>query len=117
MNLSRISNTLLLLSDKNCIRPLFKEHVECQGIALYTPLRSNMKDSRPNSFVRRAACARRLVEPVTGQLCERSEIKCNRACNMWHLVSRLCRKGAVYCCVFFLIVHSADLACTWMGLV
>ena len=52
------------LPDKGFIRPILKEDLASQGIDLHTPLRSNMKHSRPRSFTRWAAGARRLVETV-----------------------------------------------------
>lgn len=94
MDLSAIQG--MLLGDKGFIRPILKEDLARQGIDLHTPLRSNMKDSRPHSFMHRAARARRLVETVIGQLCERFEIERNRARDLWHLVSRLYRKVAAH---------------------
>ena len=99
MDLSAIKG--MLLGDKGFIRPILKEDLAHQGIELHTPLRSNMQDSRPRGFMRRAARARRLVETVIGQLCERFEIEHNRARDLWHLVSRLYRKVAAHTiCVF-----------------
>ena len=94
MDLSAIQG--MLLGDKGFIRPILKEDLARQGIDLHTPLRSNMKASRPHSFMRRAARARRLVETVIGHLCERFEIERNRARDLWHLVSRLYRKVAAH---------------------
>ena len=94
MDLSAIQG--MLLGDKGFIRPILKEDLARQGIDLHTPLRSNMKDSRPHSFMRRAARTRPLVETVIGQLCERFEIERNRARDLWHLVSRLYRKVAAH---------------------
>ena len=94
MDLSAIQGTPL--GDKGFIRPILKEDLARQGIDLHTPLRSNMKDSRPHSFMRRAARARPLVETVIGQLCERFEIERNCARHLWHLISRLYRKVAAH---------------------
>ena len=94
MDLSAIEGTLL--GDKGFIRPILKEDLARHGIELHTPLRSNMKDSRPRSFTRWATGARRLVETVIGRLCERFEIERNRARDLWHLVSRLYRKVAAH---------------------
>lgn len=94
MDLSAIQG--MLLGDKGFMRPILKEDLASQGIELHTPLRSNMLESRPRSFMRRAARARRLVETVIGQLCERFEIERNRARDLWHLVSRLYRKIAAH---------------------
>lgn len=86
----------MVLGDKGFMRPILKEDLASQGIELHTPLRSNMQDSCPRSFMRRAARARHLVETVIGQLCERFEIERNRAHDLWHLVSRLYRKVAAH---------------------
>jgi hypothetical protein len=94
MDLSAIQG--MLLGDKGFIRPILKEDLVRQGIDLHTPLRSNMKENRPRGFMRQAAHARRLVETVIGQLCERFEIERNRARDLWHLVSRLYRKVAAH---------------------
>ena len=95
MDLSGVKG--MLLGDKGFIRPMLKEGLARQGIDLVTrPLRSNMQDSHPRSFTRWAQGARRLVETVIGQLCERFQIENNRACDLWHLVSRLYRKVAAH---------------------
>ena len=60
MDLSAIQG--MLLGDTTFIRTTLKEDLARQGIDLQMPLRSNMKESRPSGFLRRAARARRLVE-------------------------------------------------------
>ena len=60
MDLSAIQG--MLLGDKGFIRTTLKEDLARQGIDLQMPLRSNMKESRPSGFLRRAARARRLVK-------------------------------------------------------
>ena len=72
MDLSAIEG--MLLGGKGFIRPILMEDLARQCIDLCTPLRSNMKDSCPRGFMRRATRARRLVETVIGQLYERFEI-------------------------------------------
>ncbi len=67
MDLSPIQG--MLLGDKGFISPTLKEDLASQGIELHTPLRSNMKETRPSGFMRQASRARRLVETVIGQLC------------------------------------------------
>ena len=115
MDLSAIQG--MLLGDKGFICPILKEDLARQGIDLHTPLRSNMKDSRPHSFMRRAARARRLVETVISQLCERFEIERNRARDLWHLDSRLYRKVAAHTLCIWLNrqLGRPGLACTLMA--
>jgi len=82
----------LLLGDKGFIRPILKQDLANIGIELQTALRSNMKDSRPKSFVKRLMRKRRLVETVIGQLAEQFEIEKTKARDLWHLTNRITRK-------------------------
>jgi hypothetical protein len=56
----------LLIGDKGYIRSSLEEELAAQGIDLQTPLRNNMTDTRPASFVQQLLSARRLVETVCG---------------------------------------------------
>lgn len=82
----------LLIGDKGFIRPLLKQELVDQDIDLQTPLRKNMKDDRPKSFVKQLMKVRRLVETVIGQLTERFNIEKVRARDCWHLANRFIRK-------------------------
>jgi len=82
----------LLIGDKGFIRPILKQDLAKIGIDLQTPLRKNMKDSRPKSFVKQLMSKRRLVETVIGQLTERFEIEKTKARDLWHLTNRMTRK-------------------------
>ena len=82
----------LLLGDKGYIRPQFKEDCQALGIDLQTPLKKNMKDKRPKSFVKLIMRIRRRIETVIGQLAERFEIEKCRCRDMWHMTSRIIRK-------------------------
>ena len=68
---------------------------------LQTPLRSNMKDSRPKYFVKRLMTIRRNVETVIGQLSERFSIQSIRAKDLWHLTAKLARKILAHTLCFF----------------
>jgi hypothetical protein len=81
-----------LLGDKGFIRPSLKEELCLNGLHLQTPVRGNMKESRPVSFLRWMTSTRRLVETVIGQLAERFHIEKIRARNLWHQISRFWRK-------------------------
>mgnify|MGYP000073020807 CR=1 FL=1 len=61
-------------------------------MTLHTPLRTNMKDSRPASQVKALNNRRRLIETVIGQLTKRFHIEQVRARNLWHLTVRIERK-------------------------
>lgn len=82
----------LLLGDKGYIRPELQEQLKRQGLHLETPLRDNMKDDRPKSFVKWMMGSRRLVETVIGQLTERFHIEKVRTRDLWHQFSRFWRK-------------------------
>lgn len=82
----------LLIGDKGFIRPILKQDLAKIGIDLQTPLRKNMRDSRPKSFVKLLMSKRRLVETVIGQLTERFEIEKTKARDLWHLTNRMTRK-------------------------
>jgi hypothetical protein len=84
--------TGLLVGDKGYIRPVLKEDLAKQGLDLETPLRKNMKDTRPKALVKHFVTIRRLVETVIGQLTERFHIEKVRARDTWHLTNRFMRK-------------------------
>jgi hypothetical protein len=59
---------------------------------LETPLRDNMHDERPKSFLKWLISTRRLIETVIGQLSERFHIEKIRVRDLWHQASRFWRK-------------------------
>ena len=79
-----------LLGDKGYIgkKNEFLEY----GIDLQTPLRANMKDTRPSWAIKTINNTRRKIETVIGQLSERFNIEKIRARDLWHLTSRIWRK-------------------------
>jgi hypothetical protein len=82
----------LLEGDKGFIRPILAEDLHNDGLNLQTPLRKNMKDSRPKAYVKELMRDRRLVETVIGQLTEQFTIQKLRARDKWHLTVRITRK-------------------------
>ena len=82
----------LMLGDKGFMRPELKNELKEQGIHLQTPLRDNMTDERPKSFLKWMMGTRRLIETVIGQLTERFHIEKVRARDTWHQFSRFWRK-------------------------
>jgi hypothetical protein len=109
----------LLIGDKGFIRPLLKEELAQQRIDLQTPLRKNMKDKRPKTFVHQLMKTRRLVETVISQLTERFHIEKVRARDCFHLSNRFIRKILAHTLGTFLnrilghpILHFDDLVLT-----
>lgn len=82
----------LLLGDKGFIRPSLKQKLSARGLLLQTPLRENMEETRPKTFLGWMKSTRRLIETVIGQLSERFQIEKVRARDMWHQASRFWRK-------------------------
>jgi len=82
----------LLLGDKGFIRPSLHEGLAKQGLNLQTPLRENMEEKRPCTFLKWMKGKRRLVETVIGQLAERFHLEKVRARDLWHQTSRFWRK-------------------------
>jgi len=82
----------LLFGDKGYIRPELQSLLKINGLYLQTPLRDNMKDDRPKSFLKWIVGSRRLIETVIGQLTERFKIEKVRARDLWHQFSRFWRK-------------------------
>jgi len=107
----------LLEGDKGFIRPILKEDLaNCNQLNLQTPLRRNMNDSRPKTYVKELMRDRRLVETVIGQLTEQFNIQKLRARDRWHLTVRITRKILSHTMAVFLNVtagrsplHIADL--------
>ncbi|MGA8165381.1 MAG: transposase, partial [Waddliaceae bacterium] len=57
--------------DKGFIRPILKQELTEHGTYLETPLRDNMSDERPKSFIKWLTSTRRLIETV-GELCNKA---------------------------------------------
>jgi len=81
-----------VIADKGLIRPELTQSLENQGLRLHTPLRRNMNDSRPMTFVFQIMNIRRKVETVIGQLVERFKIQEIKAQDSWHLLAKVGRK-------------------------
>jgi Transposase DDE domain len=91
----------LLLGDKGFIRPELQNDLKAQSVYLQTPLRDNMTEERPKSFLKWLMGTRRLIETVIGQLTERFHIEKVRARDTWHQCSRFWRK---------LLAHTASIS-------
>ena len=81
-----------VIADKGLIRPELTEILASLGLNLQTPLKNNMKDSRPKGYVRNIMNKRRLIETVIGQLVDRFQIQAMRAKDLFHLSVKASRK-------------------------
>lgn len=93
----------ILIADKGLIRPELKSKLAERGLNLQTPLRSNMKDSRPKKLVAKMMNIRRNIETVNSQLVERFNIQAIRAKDLWHLTSKILRKILAHSFAFMLV--------------
>ncbi|MBE8166822.1 MAG: hypothetical protein HAW66_00440 [Shewanella sp.] len=82
----------LVIGDKCLIQPMFKEDFLKGSIKLETPLRRNMKDSRPRNDVYFLMNVRRRIETTIGQLVQYFDIEKINCRDLWHLTSRMSRK-------------------------
>ncbi len=71
---------------------MFKEDFLKGSIKLETPLRRNMKDSRPRNDVYFLMNVRRRIETTIGQLVQYFDIEKINCRDLWHLTSRMSRK-------------------------
>ena len=90
-----------LIADKGLIRPELTEELASHNLQLHTPLRSNMKDSRPKGFVYQIMNVRRRIETVIGQLAERFKIQSMRVKDLRHLSVKVGRKILAHTVAFF----------------
>jgi IS5 family transposase len=83
----------MLIADKGLIGAEYRDELrEFAKIDLQTAVRSNMKETRSEKFVKWLVSTRRLVETVIGQLTERFHIEKVRARKLWYLTNRITRK-------------------------
>jgi transposase len=100
-NLAESDSTVI--ADKGLLgAPLKQRLKEDKNVDLQTPLRKNMKDNRPKSFVNQIMNTRRKIETVIGQLVERFKIQSVRAKNSWRLLSKIRRKLCSHTIAFFI---------------
>ena len=83
----------MLIADKGLIGADYQNELrQFAQIDLHTAVRSNMKETRSEKFVKWLKSTRRLVETVIGQLTERFNIEKVRARKVWYLTNRIARK-------------------------
>ncbi len=92
----------MVIADKGLIGVDYRNELrQFTQIDLQTAVRSNMKETRSEKFVKWLKSKRRLVETVIGQLTERFNIEKVRARKLWYLTNRIARKVLAHTvCVF-----------------
>lgn len=90
----------LLIGDKGYLSQPLQIALAQQHLHLQTPLRHNMRETRPLVVLRQFQTLRRLVETVNAQLTERFGLERIRTRDLWHLTSRVNRKILAHtlCC-------------------
>lgn len=90
----------LLVGDKGYLSQPLQAALAQVHLDLQTPLRHNMRETRPRQVVRQLQTVRRLIETVNAQLSERFHFERIRARDLWHLTSRVNRKILAHtlCC-------------------
>lgn len=102
------SVTGLVIGDKGYLSTSLQQELLTRNILLETPLRSNMTDPRPPTFVKLLIRTRRLIETVIGQLVSRFSIEKVWARDLWHLTSRLNRKLLAHTVCLWLNRHAPE---------
>ena len=93
----------IVIADKGLIRPELTATLAAHDLNLQTPLRSNMKDSRPKALVCTLMNVRRKIETVIGQLVKRFTIQSIRTKDLWHLSVKTGRKILAHTFAFFIV--------------
>lgn len=96
-----------IIADKGLIRRQLHQDLRSVGINLHTPLRKNMKDLRPRSFIQNIMNIRRKIETVIGQLVDRFNIQRIKSKDKWHLMAKVGRKILAHTVCLF-INHSIN---------
>ena len=94
-----------MLGDKGFIGERFTQEIAQKGITMHTPLRSNMKDSRPRKFVKTIMNKRRYIETVLAKLIDQFSIVKHKARDLWRLKNKIARKLLSY--TFALNLHGS----------
>ena len=97
-----VPNTTIIADKALLGAPLKQRLLEEKQVNLQTPLRKNMKDNWPKSFVNQIMNVRRKIETVIGQLAERFKIQQIRAKDLWHLNAKIQRKICSHTIAFFI---------------
>ena len=87
-----------MLGDKGFLGAEFTQNIAQTGITMHTPLRDNMKDTRPKSFVKNIMNTRRYIETIIGKLIEQFSLIHHKARDIWRLKNKISRKLISYSC-------------------
>ncbi len=85
-----------MLGDKGYIGETFTQEMKARNITMHTPLRRNMKEMRPKSFVKSMMNKRRYVETVLSKLVEQFSLVDHKARDLWRLSNKIYRKLISY---------------------
>jgi len=85
-----------MLGDKGFLGCEFTHEMAQAGITMHTPLRSNMADPRPKSFVKDIMNKRRYIESVIGKLLEQFSLSNHKARDLWRMKNKITRKLISY---------------------
>lgn len=81
-----------MLADKGYIGEFFEAQMAEKNIKMHTPLRKNMKETRPPEFVKRVMNRRRYIETIIGKLLDQFSLLKSKARNSLTLSAKICRK-------------------------
>ncbi len=87
-----------MLGDKGFLGQEFNQTMAQNGITMHTPLRDNMKDSRPPGLVKAIMNKRRYIETVLAKLIGQFSIVKHKARDTWRLMNKITRKLISYTC-------------------
>jgi len=85
-----------MIGDKGYLGQAFKAAMAERGLAIHTPLRDNMHDTRPRPFVRAIMNMRRYIETIFAKLIGQFSLASIKARNLWHLSNKIGRKILSY---------------------
>jgi hypothetical protein len=85
-----------MLGDKGFLGTDFTQTMKNRGIIMHTPLRNNMHDPRPQSFLSAIMNKRRYIETIIGKLIEQFSLIAHKARDLWRLSNKISRKLISY---------------------
>jgi hypothetical protein len=92
----------IVIADKGLLGAKLKEKLKEKDVEIHTPLRKNMKETKPKSFIFHIMNISRKIETVIGQLTDSFNIQRIRAKDIWHLMSKIQRKLCTHTLAFIL---------------
>lgn len=85
-----------MLGDKGYLGEDFTQEMQAGNITMHTPLRRNMKETRPKSFVKSIMNKRRYIESVLSKLIDQFSLVDHKARDVWRLSNKIYRKLISY---------------------